>query len=45
MICDNSGLEWAAQGLATTVGAAIEWIVWRGRARHALKAATVATGR
>ena len=37
----SARLAWFAQGLTTLATAAIVWIVWRSRARYALKAATL----
>jgi arabinofuranan 3-O-arabinosyltransferase len=34
-------LAWAAQGVTTSVVAAMVWMVWRSRLRYALKAATL----
>lgn len=38
----GSGAEaWLLQGIASVAAAALVWLVWRARARHALKAATL----
>jgi arabinofuranan 3-O-arabinosyltransferase len=38
----SARLAWLAQGLTALVTAVIVWIIWRSRARYALKAATLA---
>jgi arabinofuranan 3-O-arabinosyltransferase len=38
----GSGLAWLGQAVTTCSVAAIVWLVWRSRARYALKAATLA---